>query len=345
MKPATKAELRADIPENWVPDALAILGRLESLLAGGLNIGFIEKKSGIREELIHALLNDKKRSELGNTVGAGHALEILRAQEARSLFALLTWLDGYTSERKEKAREYTEISTGMYISGLAMEALETKRLFHLIGGYGISKTKTLERFARMHPMSHETPGAAYFSLTDEDRTASQVYQRITDAMRINEKFVTRGRSIGQRVRNTLRTGDLLIVDEANYAFERGTWTTLRDIFDGSQASVLMVSNSTTNGFVKKHQEDLGAFLSRARTRPIEKNAPEDGQDYAKALGYSCPMIIEEAGKMVSRKGPNGGMRFLAKAFEDADLKALKKGMPVDIAILRDAAKLNSVFFK
>lgn len=80
-----------------------------------------------------------------------------------------------------------------------MDALETKRLFHLIGGYGISKTKTLERFARMHPMTHETPGAAYLALTDEDRTAGQVYQRISDAMRINEKFVTRGRSIGHRI--------------------------------------------------------------------------------------------------------------------------------------------------
>ncbi|QKV56656.1 MAG: hypothetical protein HT580_04930 [Dechloromonas sp.] len=69
-----------------------------------------------------------------------------------------------------------------------MEALETKRLFHLIGGYGISKTKTLERFAQAHPMTHETPGAAYFALTDEDRTTTQIYQRISDAMRVNEKF-------------------------------------------------------------------------------------------------------------------------------------------------------------
>lgn len=344
MKPATKAEMRVEMPAEWIPEPVAILGRLEALLAGGLNIGFVEKKSGISEDRLHALLDAKQRAKIGVTEDSDHAYRN-RFGEAKDLFSLQTWLDEYAAERKEKAREYTEISTGMYISGLAMEALETKRLFHLIGGYGISKTKTLERFARMHPMTHETPGAAYLALTDEDRTTSQVYQRISDAMRINEKFVTRGRSIGQRVRNTLRSGDLLIVDEANYAFERGTWATLRDVFDGSPVSMLMVSNSTSNGFVKKHQAELGAFLSRARTRSIEKNAPSDGEDYAKALGYTCPKIIEEAGKMVSRSGPSGGMRFLAKAFEDAEQKAHKRGQPVDITTLRDAAKLNSVFFK
>lgn len=344
MKSATKAEVRMEMPAEWIPDPVTILGRLEALLAGGLNIGFVEKKSGIQEDRLHTLLDAKQRPKIGVTEDSGHSYRD-RFGEAKDLFTLQSWLDAYAAERKDKAREYTEISTGMYISGLAMEALERKRLFHLIGGYGISKTLTLERFARMHPMTHETPGAAYLALTDEDRTTSQVYQRISDAMRINEKFVTRGRSIGQRVRNTLRAGDLLIVDEANYAFERGTWATLRDVFDGSQASMLMVSNSTSNGFVKKHQADLGAFLSRNRTRIIEKNMPVDGEYYAKELGYTCPKIIEEAGKMVSRSGPSSGMRFLAKVFEDAEQKALKKGQPVDITILREAAKLNSVFFK
>lgn len=344
MKPATKSEMRVEMPAEWIPDPVAILGRLEALLAGGLNIGFIEKKSGILEDKLHTLLDAKQRENLGITENSG-SFYPARIGEAKALYSLQAWLDEYAAERKDRAREYTEIGTGMYISGLAMEALEKKRLFHLIGGYGISKTKTLERFARMHPMTHETPGAAYLSLTDEDRTTSQVYLRIAEAVRLNEKYVIHGRSIGQRVRNALRTGDLLIIDEANYAFERGTWGTLRDVFDGSPASMLMVSNSTSNGFVKKHQAELGAFLSRARTRPIEKNMPADGEDYAKALGYTCAKIIEEAAKMVSRSGPSGGMRFLAKVFEDAEQKALKRGLPVDIATLRDAAKLNSVFFK
>ncbi len=344
MKPAKKAELRTEMPENWVPDAVAILGRLESLLAGGVNIGLIERQSRIPEVKIHALLNEKKRATLGVTEDS-RPLFLERRHETEELFSLQRWLDEYAAKQKENAREYTEIQTSLFISGLAMDALETKRLFHLIGGYGISKTKTLERFARMHPMTHEAPGAAYLALTDEDRTPGQIYQGISDALRINEKFSTRGRSIGQRVRNALRAGDLLIIDEANYAFERGTWATLRDVFDGSQASMLMVSNTTSNGFVKKHQVELGAFLSRARTRSIEKNMAADGEDYAKALGYTCPKILEEAGKMVSRSGPNGGMRFLAKAFEDAEQQAAMRGIPVDITVLRSAAKLNSVFFK
>ena len=344
MKPATKAEVQVEMPKDWVANPVAILGRLESLIAGGLNMGFVEKKSGILEERIHALLDAKSRVKLGVTEDSGHFYQD-RSKEAKDLFCLQLCLDEYANERRSKARQYTEIPTGLFISGLAMEALESKRLFHLIGGYGVSKTKTLERFAQKHPMTHAAPGAAYLALTDEDRTASQIYQRISDAIRINEKFVTRGRSIGQRVRNTFRDGDLLIVDEANYALERGTWPTLRDVFDGSLVSLMMVSNTSSNGFVKKNQDELGAFLSRARTRFIGKNMPADGEEYAKALGYTCSKIILEAGKMVSRTGPSGGMRFLAKAFEDAEKIAASRGKPVDVSILREAANLNSTFFQ
>lgn len=344
MKMATRAELLAKMPENWVPDPVAILGRLESLLAGGMHIGFIERKSGIAENKIHALLDAGNRSDLGEINGRG-LTDRNRLDEAKTLFQLQHWLDDYAAERHQKARDYTEIPTGLYISGIAMEALETKRLFHLIGGYGITKTKTLERFAQAHPMTHETPGAAYFALTDEDRTTTQIYQRISDAMRVNEKFAVHGRSLGQRIRNALRAGDLLIIDEANYAFERGSWTTLRDIFDGGPASMMLVSNTTSNGFVKSHQNELGAFLSRARTRIINKNQPDDGERYAIALGYTSPTIIEEARKLVSRPGPTGGMRFIAKAFEDAERMAIEKGQPVDLKILREAAKMNSLFFR
>lgn len=344
MKAATKSELRTEMPKDWIPDPVAILGRLESLLAGGLHIGFVERKSGIAENKIHALLDAGHRTALGEFNGRG-LTDRNRHDEAETLFCLQCWLDEYAAERQQKARDYTEIPTGLYISGIAMEALETKRLFHLIGGYGISKTKTLERFAQAHPMTHETPGAAYFPLTDEDRTTTQIYQRISDAMRVNEKFAVHGRSLGQRIRNALRAGDLLIIDEANYAFERGSWTTLRDIFDGGPASMILVSNTTSNGFVKSHQSELGAFLSRARTRIVNKNQSDDGERYALALGYTCPTIIEEAKKMVSRPGPTGGMRFIAKAFEDAERMASERGQPVNLKILRDAAKMNSTFFR
>jgi len=344
MKIATRAELLVEMPENWVPDPVPILGRLESLLAGGVHIGFVERRSGIPENKIHALLDAKKRAGLGITEASGHFYRD-RFDEAKTLFQLQRWLDDYAAERRQKARDYTEIPTGLYISGIAMEALETKRLFHLIGGYGISKTKTLELFAQGHPMTHETPGAAYFALTDEDRTTTQIYQRISDAMRVNEKFAVHGRSLGQRIRNALRAGDLLIIDEANYAFERGSWTTLRDIFDGGPASMMLVSNTTSNGFVKSHQKELGAFLSRARTRIINTNQPDDGEKYALALGYTNPTIIEEARKMVSSPGPTGGMCFIAKAFEDAERMASERGQPVDLKILRDAAKMNTVFFR
>jgi DNA transposition AAA+ family ATPase len=344
MKSATIGELRAEMPEKWTPDAVGILGRLESLLAGGLHIGFIERRSGIKEPVLHALLDAEGRAQLGTHEGSGLGGRNYH-EEVGHLFRLQCWLDEFAAERLQKARDYTEIPTGLYISGIALEALESKRLFHLIGGYGISKTKTLERFAQSHPMTHETPGVAYFALTDEDRTTTQIYQRISDAIRSHEKFAAHGRSLGQRIRNTLRAGDLLIIDEANYAFERGSWTTLRDIFDGGQASMMLVSNTTSNGFVKSHQNELGAFLSRARTRIVNKNQPDDGERYALALGYTTPAIIEEARKMVSRPGPTGGMRFIAKAFEDAERMASERGQPVDLKILRDAAKMNTVFFR
>lgn len=330
--------------QGKMPNPLAILGRLEALIAGGMNIGMIEKRTGIDESLLNAVLDHKDRDGLGGHKGV-YGFESNARSENELLTNVAQWLEIYDEEIREKARHYTEIPTGFYIEGIAMEAMESKRLFHLIGAFGISKTKTLERFAQLHPMTHETPGAAYLSLTDEDKKFTQVYQRVSDAMRINEKFVTRGRSIGQRVRNTLRPGDLLIVDEANYAFKHDTWPTLRDIFDGSDASMLIVSNPTANGFVKKHQGDLGAFLSRARTRMIDGNERNDGTEYAAAIGYTCPKIIDEAGKMVCRPGPSGGMRFLAKAFEDAETKARAENKVVDVALLREAAKMNSVFFR
>ncbi|QKV56657.1 MAG: hypothetical protein HT580_04935 [Dechloromonas sp.] len=47
------------------------MGRLESLLAGGMHIGFIERKSGIAENKIHALLDAGHRSSLGEINGRG----------------------------------------------------------------------------------------------------------------------------------------------------------------------------------------------------------------------------------------------------------------------------------
>jgi DNA transposition AAA+ family ATPase len=353
MKPATTEELRAETPDGWNPDPVAILGRLESLIASGLNIGLIEKRTGISESTLHALLDDSDRASLGteSRVDLFYSGKYPRPpgpldSASHDLYRLNAWMDAATDERRKMAaREYTEIETGLYITGLAMEALKKKRLFHLTGGYGIGKTATLERFAAKHAMTHEIPGAAYLALTAEDRTTPQVYRRVGEAIRISEKFQTRGRSLGQRVRNTLRPGDLVIVDEANYAFERGTWATLRDIFDSSQASLMMVSNTTANGFVKQNQDELGAFLSRARMRHIDKNEASDGERYARALGYTCPRIIAEAARIVTVRGPNGGMRTLAKAFEDAEQMAVRKGVAVDLAIVKDAAKINSIFFR
>jgi len=350
MKIQTMAELREEIPSDWRPDPVALLGRLESLIASGLHIGYIERRSGISEGMLNALLDEKKRTSLGMIDVPNAHLSAFNGGrdpfgERKVLFQLNAWLNAHDEERRQMAREYTEIDTGLYMTGIALEALEKKRLFHLIGGYGISKTKTMERFAANHPMTHEAPGAVYLSLTAEDRTTAQVYQRLNDALRIGEKFKTSGRSIGQRVRNAFRPGDLVIVDEANYAFTYGTWPTFRDIYDVSPVSLLMVSNITSNGFVKAHQEELGAFLSRARTRTIEGNVKADGEKYATALGFSCPRLIQEAGRIVTSKGQAGGMRFLSKAFEDAEQMAAKRGSAVNVAILREAAKINSVFFK
>lgn len=350
MKIQTMAELRKEIPSDWKPDPVALLSRLETLIASGTHIGYIERRSGISESTLNALLDEEKRSSLGKIdVPNAHIQDFNGGRdlfnERIMLFQLDAWLTAHDEERRQMAREYTEIDTGLYMSGLALEALEKKRLFHLIGGFGISKTKTMERFAAKHPMTHEAPGAVYLSLTDEDRTTAQVYQRLNDALRIGEKFKIRGRSIGQRVRNALRPGDLVIVDEANYAFMSGTWSTFRDIYDASPASLMMVSNIRSNGFVKAHQEELGSFLSRARTRTIEGNVKADGEKYAVALGYSCPKLIHEAGIIVTSKGEAGGMRFLSKALEDAEQMACKRGVAVNVAILREAAKINSVFFR
>lgn len=350
MKLATKEE-----PRSETPDPVLILGRLESLVSSGINIGMVSGRSGIDESMLHTLLNDDDRESLGSRDRMridgrrgyqGQVLERAGYADKEYLSRLDAWLKSYDAERQQQAaREYTEIETGQYIAGLAVEAMEKKRLFHLIGGYGISKTKTMTRFCSQRPMTHETPGAVLVTLTTEEKTTTQFYQRVSDAMRINEKFQTRGRSIGQRVRNELRAGDMLVFDEANLAFENGLWSAIKDIYDGTRASIMMLSNPTSNGFVRINQDELGAFLSRCRTHPIDGNVPADGEVYAKALGYTCRSIIEEAGRIVTKRGPSGGMRAVAKAFEDAEQIAIRKGVQLNVALLRQAAKTNSVFFK
>ncbi len=348
MRIATIEELRAEapgvkVPIGWKPDPDAILGRLETLIAKGVHIGSIEKGSGVPENEIHALLDEADRSSLRH--GPFRCGGVDDGSNVRRLYQLSNWIDAHDAQSRQAALKFTRTETSLYIAGLGAEALEAKRLFHLIGGYGIGKTKALERFAETHPMTHETPGAVYLAMTDEDRTAAQVYRRVADAIRLAEKYQTRGRSHGQRVRNSLRSGDLLIVDEANYAFKHGGWATLRDIHDNAEASLIMASNPEANGFVKSNQEELGALLSRARTVSLRRNEAADGQAYATALGYTCPKMIREAGIIVTRPGQSSGMRGLAKTFEDAEKMAAKKGVPVDLAILRQAAKTNSVFFK
>lgn len=338
-----KDDVAEYLPEK-IPDPVAILGHLESLIAQGVNIGMIEKQSGVPEDRIHSLLDSPHREKLGIGLWQPGGRDIYDNRE--SLLRIKSWLDDHGAEsRRRSAMEYTEIETGMYIYGIAEEALNIKRLFHVIGGYGISKTRTMEKFCSKHPMTHETPGAVLVTLTAEEKTTSQLYYRISDAMRLNEKFQTRGRSIGQRVRNVLRSGDVVLFDEANLLFETGLWTVVKDMFDNSPASMVMLSNPTSNGFVKSYQDELGAFLSRCRTRSIDGNTQADGEMYAKALGHTCKSIIEQAGKIAIRRGHNGGMRAVAKAFEDAERIAAKKGVPVNVAILSQAAKINSVSFK
>ena len=343
MENTTTSATKTDIPADWTADAVAILGRLESRLAGGLHIERVALGIESSTEWIHSLLDSGNRARLGRENSAQLAYDSAKTREL--LFKINAFLDKFDADRRQRALTYTEIDTGHQIAALAIDSLQKKRLFHLIGALGISKSLTLRRFAEKHPMTHETPGATYLELAHEDRTVSQLYQRIYDAMRLHERFGSRGRAIGQYVRNSLRSGDLLIIDEANYAFEHGIWQTLRDIFDKSPASLLMVSNPTANGFTKKNADELGAFLSRARTRRIDGNIPADGEKYAQALGYTCGKIISEAGQIVVRTGYNGGMRALAKAFEDAEQKASAMHVPVNVGLLREAAKINSVFFR
>lgn len=339
MKLATREERLKKSPEP-----VATLGRVESLIAKGVNLGMIEKQSGIAEHRIHYLLDAERRDLLGVGVWQPGGPDV--NEDARTLLQLQSWLDAYDAEnRRQRAIEYTEIETGMYLDGLAAEAMNKKRLFHVIGGYGLSKTKTMERFCAKHPMTHETPGAVLVTLTAEEKTSSQLYYRMSDAMRINEKFQIRGRSIGQRVRNGLRAGDVVVVDEANLLFSTGLWSVFKDVFDNTPASVMMLSNPTSNGLVRSNQEELGAFLSRCRTRTIDGNVSADGIAYAKALGYTDQSMIDEAGIIVTTRGLNGGMRAVAKAFEDGEQMAARKGVPLNLTILRQAAKTNSVFFK
>ena len=339
MNFATKSELLGDAPSGWIPEPVAILGKLESLIAQGVHIGAIEKMTRLPETTIHSLLDHPNRA----TLGMADSRALSRQQDRGELFRLNNAL--IELEQRDKARRYTQLPTGDYISGIALECLEYKRLILLIGRFGLCKTTIAKHLAQTYPMTHESPGIAYVSLADEERTASAVYQSISDVMRINERVSTRGRSVGQRVRNTLRKGDLLIIDEANYAFQRGTWATLRDIFDHTPASVLMIVNPDGEGLVKQEQEALGAFLQRARIRRIEQNDPKDGEFYAKSLGYSREEIIHEAGVIAAKPGINGGMRVLARVFEDAEKQATLQGVEVTLSLLRKVAAENCLFFK
>ncbi len=340
MKPATRNELRAAMPEDWKPDPETILGQLEAMISSGVNIGVITRATDVMEDQIHALLDAGNRARLGRPGDASLPGRDVYDERLR-LFAIHRWQAEFDRHHQEKSRAYTEIPSSLYINGIAREAMEHKRLFHLIGGWGVCKTLTLKRFAMLHPMTHSNPGAAFLTLTEETRNVAKIYQLMADAIRLNEKFSTQGRSIGQRVCNALRPGDLLIVDEANYAFKHGTWSVLRDISDNSEASVLLVSNKESNGLVKDNQETLGAFLSRARSRFLDKNDPKDGEVYLAAIGYTGPQWAKAGGDIVVRFG----MRGLVKAVEDAEQRAAMMQKKPDVKMLRDAAATNALCFR
>lgn len=315
-------------------DPVTTLGRLETVLSAGVPLVRAAQGSGVRADLIETML----RSDFRDKIGQGYERPGRDNEEVKALRCLGTWLDEWEAKRREESRTQIATPTRTLIEGIASRALRKKTLVSLIGSYGIGKSSTLEWFALANPMTRAAPGAIYVPFTKDDKGPAAIYEKINQAARLGQASSARGRSLGTRVRDAMRPGDLILCDNANYLLQTGSINVLADIHDLTPASLIVAANPVYAHLTKTADDDVDAFFNRAETVRIDHSTDGDVDAVLLARGLAGEALRSDAIKIGTRPGREGGLRALFKVIDRAEERAAHIGRVLDAKVFRQAAR-------
>lgn len=320
----------------------AVLNRIESIMAGGFGIDRIVLRSGVQEIRIRELIQRSDRSSLPHRDPLGH----LDNQQVDSLQALQKWLEEYERAQEEGGRAiFADTPMSRNLIGVCRKASAEKLLILVVGSWGIGKSYTFRKFATDYPMTLDRPGAAFISLVEADKGPA-IYQKVDRALSMEETHVTRANSLYRNVPNRLRAGDVLIFDEGNYLFEKGAWKTVRDIYDNSEASIIINCNEVAVSDISAEGARIGAFMSRCRRFFfMEGNNEADVEKFMGARGYAGEDLIRAAVTIATKNDATGGLRGLSNALDEAEAIARAKGERVSAESLGKAHRAVSYWIQ
>lgn len=292
--------LNNDYPEY----AEKTLTSIERLLASGSSKFKIANEAEISIEALEHVLN---RGWLGQEIDGWNPKEILDK--------LQIWLSNL---RQPIQTEWARTNTYEAVEQKCLQAHKQKILSIMVGDVGMGKSVASINIAAAYPKTTRTPGFIYLQL-DESHAKPLAF-----LMALYEALPGSRSGIAQRIEVLIRAvssllvwGDVIILDESNKLFQpvRGarearTLQVIRDLYEKSNASFVLLGNPVFRKHWSNAEDDLHASISRARYGDLGHTTIEDVDIWFEWKGLSGKKLRDACVKLAARPGPRGGLRNL-----------------------------------
>ena len=303
---AEKARQEAE-DANFLEGAEPVLSAVDKLLSSEDLFNRIVIETDVRADVLRHLIDrrpprrhDAARFDAGSLQNA--------------LQRLTNWVTAYLKERT--FCDYAETPTLTVLHELFREAMDYGDLKVLIGTYGIGKTEAAKRFVDAFPRG----GVRSVRGRPENRGALRV--DIADGMSKSEFLGLLSRRLVpdlhgtprfEVIREELRPGDLLILDEAQRLSKvPSALEIIRDLWEATGAGVVLMGNP----HIKKKGPDgiigndmYGAFQNRAEIHSLQLTRA-DVDAWMVWKGWSGKELADRLAAIALR--PDGGLRRLVE---------------------------------
>jgi DNA transposition AAA+ family ATPase len=311
---------------------------VRALIVAGVAHGRIAKQSGVK---LKALVNWLEEGEQGNG-----------AVQSR----IAAWLaDQDNAARQVDVPGLVNTPTSAKIEAAFEYARSRQKMAIVCGGAGCGKTSTAQRYMEPRKLgrgSHETRlnvfkytfpqeddgkrGVFYVEPTAFERTRTAIVTLLADALNVDTlTFSNRTDTLARRIRDYLRPGDLLIIDESQH-LEIDALDGVRSFHDRCGVGLVFMGNETVyHSMTKRTRRAEFAQLYSRVGYVVHVPAPDESDVDAVLESWGARGRRERDFAQQLATGP-GGLRSLANMLEHATLLAGVTKRPLDVELMQCA---------
>lgn len=286
------------IKEGFSDEDLEILERVDKRIASGVTLERLHVVTGVPLTHLECLL----KRQISNFRNPSR-------RDRDALAVLATWLAEEAAARP--AKPHAETKTFKRIYDLIAWAHAKREIIAITGGVGVGKTEAARAYAEAHPRMHKTPGAVFVKFGKTDGNPTRALARICAAL--PELRGGRQGDAMDRIAETLRDGDCLILDECNYLGNAVDIT--RDIYDETGVPIVMVGNPGFSGAIWNKRDTWDAQANRTMRFDFPATTEPDVDAYLAWKGITGAHLRKAAVQIAARPGSGGGLRSLVKLLE------------------------------